>query len=68
MSKRFFTGSVAAVLAVLLFHAANNVFFLSRHPLAEGKDSYAHLSAFLKLSQVLRYGQERFFVICGKAG
>jgi hypothetical protein len=38
---------------IVFFHIFNNIFFLSIFPLAEGKDSYAHITAFNNFSQII---------------
>ncbi len=53
--------SIMLLVFLLVFHAVNNLYFISKHPLAEGKDNYSHLTAFLNLSQIITSGQEHLF-------
>jgi len=52
---------------LLLLHLGNNFLFLKMHPLPEGKDSYAHITAFLNFSQILKYGASNPFFAQNKS-
>lgn len=49
------------LIGILVFNFMNNAYFLSSKPLVEGKDSYAHLTAFINFSQILKHGSENIF-------
>ncbi|MDD5747109.1 MAG: hypothetical protein PHO30_07605, partial [Candidatus Omnitrophica bacterium] len=51
----------AALLILLLFHVLNNFYFLTLYPLAEGKDSLSHLTAFLNFSHIFHDGASSAF-------
>jgi hypothetical protein len=52
---------LVCLILLIGFHLANNIFFLTSHPLPEGKDSYAHLTAYNNFSQILKSGEESPF-------
>lgn len=58
---------LALLGALLLFHIINNAIFLTIYPLAEGKDSYAHITAFNNFCQIIENGKDNPFYIQGKS-
>ncbi|MBU1088056.1 MAG: glycosyltransferase family 39 protein [Candidatus Omnitrophica bacterium] len=44
-----------------IFHIANNLYFLTCNPLAEGKDSYAHITGFSNFKRILENKQNNPF-------
>ena len=54
------------LIALLCFHLLSNFLLLKGNPLPEGKDSYAHASAFINFLQIAKAGAEHPFYISGK--
>ncbi|MFH2136949.1 MAG: glycosyltransferase family 39 protein [Candidatus Omnitrophota bacterium] len=46
------------LLIIILFHVGNNIRYLSLCPLAEGKDSYAHVYIFMGFLHLISTGQD----------
>lgn len=55
------------LIALLIFHVINNFIFISNYPLAEGKDSYAHITAFNNFCQIMENGKLNPFYVQGKS-
>ncbi|MBU1044834.1 MAG: glycosyltransferase family 39 protein [Candidatus Omnitrophica bacterium] len=53
--------SLGLFACLVIFHIANNLFFLARNPLPEGKDSYAHITAFSNFKQIIENIQNNPF-------
>ena len=61
------TVCLALLIALLIFHIVNNIIFISIYPLAEGKDSYAHITAFNNFCQIIENGKLNPFYVQGKS-
>lgn len=51
------------LIVLIIFHIANNLYFLAKNPLAEGKDNYAHITAFSNFKQIIDNGKNNPFYI-----
>lgn len=51
------------LVVLIIFHIANNLYFLAKNPLAEGKDNYAHITAFSNFKQIIDNGKNNPFYI-----
>ena len=49
------------LMGIVGIHLLGNIFFLVGHILPEGKDSYAHITAFLNFSGIFENGQANPF-------
>ncbi|MCP4649200.1 MAG: hypothetical protein GY853_03845 [PVC group bacterium] len=67
LKKNRQNGFLFLLVLLLFFHGASNLGYLLNNPLPEGKDSYAHITAFLNFSQIIFNGAENPFYISGKS-
>jgi len=55
------------LISIIFFHFINNIYFLFKYPLPEGKDSVAHITTFLNFSQIIKNGSMHPFYIPGRS-
>ena len=53
--------AVFLVLLIILVHLISNIVFLKTYPMPEGKDCYAHITAFNNMNDIISKGRQSIF-------